>query len=444
MSERTAVVLFNRDLRVHDQPALATACRTADRVIPLFVVDPRMPQDANRRRFLTESLADLRSSLRERGGDLLLRTGDPSVEAVRVAREAGAVGIVTSQDVSRLAGSRQRRLARACEQERMRLVLTPGVTVVPPGQLRPGGGGEHYKVFTPYFRAWQAVRSRPVEAAPDRVRLPDGVTGDDPARLLGATPADRLSGQAAPGGETQARQALSRFGERAQRYAGGHDDMAGDVTSRLSPYLHFGCLSPLELVSTPGLPEEFVRQVCWRDFYQQVLAAFPDLPHRKYRAGAVEQWGADEHALDAWRSGNTGVPIVDAGMRQLAEQGWMHNRARLITAGYLTKTLGLDWRPGADWYMRWLLDADTANNYGNWQWVAGTGNDTRPYRRFNPIRQAQRYDPQGDFVRRFVPELADVPGTAVHEPWNLPEARRRTIDYPPPLALSTAAAPAPF
>jgi deoxyribodipyrimidine photo-lyase len=448
LSRRTAVVLFHRDLRVHDHPALALACATTDQVVPLFVIDPRLPSDANRRRFLLQSLADLRHALRERGGDLLIRTGDPAVEAVRVAREVTALTIVTSEDVSRFAKSRQQRLARACERERLKLTLTPGVTVVPAGALRPSTGGDHYRVFTPYWRAWQAASWRDAVDAPGRIELPDGVAGDDPEPFFarpGAgsdTAGSRLSEQAAAGGEVAAREALRRFRDRAERYPDGHDDLAGDVTSRLSPYLHFGCLSPLALATTSGLPEAFLRQLCWRDFYCQVLASFGELATRAYRASAVEEWGADDQALQAWQSGQTGVPIVDAGMRQLAAQGWLHNRARLITAGYLTKTLRLDWRAGADWYMRWLIDADTANNYGNWQWVAGTGNDTRPYRRFNPIRQAQRFDPQGDYVRRWVPELAELPAAAIHQPWLLPAVDRPA--YPPPLALSRPSEKSPF
>jgi deoxyribodipyrimidine photo-lyase len=154
---------------------------------------------------------------------------------------------------------------------------------------------------------------------------------------------------------------------------------------------------------------------------------------KPFRAGATESWRSDGHALEAWRAGQTGVPIVDAGMRQLLDEGWMHNRARLITASYLTKHLNCDWRDGAAWYDAHLLDADVANNYGNWQWVAGTGTDTKPYRRFNPVRQALRFDPDGEYVRRYVPELAGVPGKAVHTPWDLDPAERRTLKYPDPL-----------
>jgi len=178
----------------------------------------------------------------------------------------------------------------------------------------------------------------------------------------------------------------------------------------------------------PGL----IRQLAWRDFLHQVTAAFPAIATTDYRPRPTG-WRRDDDALAAWRSGRTGIPIVDAGMRQLLAEGWMHNRARLITASFLTKTLGLDWRHGAAHFFRWLVDGDIANNAGNWQWAAGTGNDTRPNRVLNPIRQAHRFDADGEYVRRHVPELAAVPGRAVHEPWRLSKAERAGLDYPAPL-----------
>ncbi|BCB91159.1 cryptochrome/photolyase family protein [Phytohabitans suffuscus] len=394
---RTAVVLFTRDLRLRDNPALHAACAAAERVVPLFVLDPRIRSSPNRRRFLAECLADLRESLRARGGDLVVRHGDPVEQAVKVAREVGAFGIGLAADHSAYAAARQRRLAEACDGERLALRLFDGVTVVPPGALKPTGGGDHYRVFTPYWRAWQGVRRREVVGTPRRVTLPDGLT-------VGRLPAAAVTGgspDVVPGGESAARERLSAFRRRAGGYAEGHDDLAGDRTSRLSPYLHFGCLSPVSLESTVDSPE-FVRQLCWRDFYHQVLAGFPELPRRAYRRGTTERWRYDEAALDAWKEGRTGVSIVDAGMRQLLAEGFMHNRARLVTASYLTKHLELDWREGAAWFARWLLDADVANNWGNWQWVAGTGNDTRPHRRFNPERQARRFDPDGGYRERYL------------------------------------------
>ncbi|MCP2322625.1 deoxyribodipyrimidine photo-lyase [Hamadaea flava] len=424
---RTAVVLFTRDLRVADNPALHAACEIADRVVPLFVADPSVPSSPYRQRFLAESLADLRESLRHLGGELVIREGDPVTEAVKLARETGAFGIGLAADVSGFAAARERRLRRACDDERLALKLFDSVTVVPPGALRPSSGGDHYRVFTPYWRAWQGFRHRPELPVPRKVCMPGGIA---PGRL----PAGGAATGLLPGGETEGRARLSAWRKTSAEYAEIHDDLAADRTSRMSPYLHFGCVSPIEVARQIGDVEAYVRQVCWRDFYHQVLAYFPDLPHKAYRRNADEKWADDQRALDAWREGRTGVPIVDAGMRQLAGEGWMHNRARLITASFLTKHLGLDWRAGAAWYASLLLDADVANNNGNWQWVAGTGNDTKPYRRFNPVRQAERFDPTGDYVRRWVPELAGLPGKAVHQPWLLPEPERRVLRYADTLA----------
>ncbi|GIJ08504.1 cryptochrome/photolyase family protein [Micromonospora andamanensis] len=429
MSGRTAVVLFTRDLRVHDHPALATSCAAFDRVVPLYVLDPTLAElSPNRTRFLHQSLAALRAALRGLGGDLVLRHGDPVAETIRLAGEVGAEAVALSADVSRYAAHRAQRLRAECDRHRLHLRFFPGLTVVEPGELTPGGG-DHYRVFSPYHRAWSARRWREELSAPTTVVLPAGVpVGRFPALPAGDSP------DVVTGGEDEARQRLARWLPDVVRYGDRHDDMAGDATSRLSPYLRFGCLSPLTVANTIDDRESpFVRQLCWRDFYHQVTAAFPELPRKAYRRRATEHWRYDEQALTAWAEGRTGLPIVDAGMRQLRAQGWLHNRARLITAGYLTKTLGLDWRDGQAVYFRWLLDGDIADNSGNWQWVAGTGNDTRPYRGFNPVRQAERYDPDGAYVRRWVPELASVGGGAVHQPWRLPEALRRTLDYPPPL-----------
>jgi deoxyribodipyrimidine photo-lyase len=417
------VVLFTRDLRVHDNPALAAACRVARHVVPLFVRDPAVRSNPGRDRFLAGSLADLRSSLRERGGDLVLRTGDPVTEALSVASTVDADGIALAADVSSYARRRERRLVEGAGRRSVRLF--PGVTAVPPGAVTPAGG-DHYKVFTPYWRAWQATRKRPVEPAPARVSLPSGLA-------VGRLPA---TGAATAGGESAGRRRVREWRRAVGDYGARHDDLPGNATSRLSPYLHFGCVSTVDLVAAVSEvdgAEPFVRQLCWRDFYAQVLHAFPDLRAKPFRAGAAENWRSDGPAVEAWRAGQTGVPIVDAGMRQLLDEGWMHNRARLVTASYLTKHLTCDWREGAAWFDAHLLDADVANNYGNWQWVAGTGTDTKPYRRFNPVRQALRFDPDGEYVRRHVPELAGVAGKAVHTPWELDPAARRGLTYPEPL-----------
>ncbi len=324
--------------------------------------------------------------------------------------------MVLAGDASRYAHQRESALARACAAERIELRVVGAPTVVPPGDLRPAGGGSHYRVFTPYWRAWTTHPWRAQSPVPRRVPLPAALSGVDPVTVLG------VGDGVGQGGETAARRRLTAWLKDIGGYPDRHDDLAADATSRLSAYLHFGCLSAVEVANRAAGCEAFVRQLCWRDFYHQVLADFPELPRRAYRRGATEKWRDDPHALAAWQAGQTGVPIVDAGMRQLAAHGWMHNRARLITAAYLTKHLELDWRTGLDWYARLLVDADVANNAGNWQWVAGTGNDTRPYRRFNPVRQAYRFDPDGTYVRRWVPELAHLPASRIHEPWRFTAA----------------------
>ena len=424
------VVLLTRDLRVHDNPALAGPGPT----VPLFVLDPKLAGfSANRLRFLHQALADLRATLRSLGGDLVVRTGDPVEEAMRLAREVGAQRIAVAGDVSAYAQRRERRLRAACAEQRMELTVTAGVTVVPPGAVRPGGGGASYRVFSPYHRAWSNAQWRNPVAKPDRILLPSGVAaGDLPPLPAGDSP------DAMPGGETEGRRRLGVWLRHITGYADAHNDLPADGTSRLSPYLRFGCLSPLEVAtavranSDPG-SDAYLRQLSWRDFYYQVAAAFPKLSTEPYRPSGDVGWRYDQDALTHWQDGRTGVPVVDAGMRQLRAEGWMHNRARLITGAFLTKHLGLDWRLGVEWFFRWLLDGDVANNSGNWQWVAGTGNDSRPYRRFNPIRQALRFDPEGVYVRRYVPELKGIDGAAVHQPWRLPEPVRRGLDYPGPL-----------
>jgi deoxyribodipyrimidine photolyase len=430
------IMLFTRDLRLRDNPALDAALRRAGAVVPLFVLDDRLvtgPNAApNRVRFLLESLADLRSGLRERGGDLVLRRGDPVTEVIRLAGETGARGVFCAEDVSGYAAARQRDLAKACDQARLELVLSPGVTVVPPGDLRPSGGGDHFKVFTPYLRAWAAAPRREVLKTPDRVPLPSGLTVGRLPALGALTPAAPSPDRAIPGGE-QAGQRHLRDWLRSGigGYAENRDDLAGDLTSRLSPYLHFGCLSPLQAAQAAG-PGEFRRQLAWRDFFHQVTAAFPAITRRDYRPGR-RRWRDDRDAFDAWRYGQTGVPIVDAGLRQLLQEGWMHNRARMITASFLCQHLHLDWRLGARHFMAWLADGDIASNYGNWQWSAGTGNDTRPNRVLSPLRQARRFDAGGDYVRRYVSELAGLDAPAVHQPWTLTSSQRHRLGYPDPI-----------
>ncbi|MFF0596874.1 cryptochrome/photolyase family protein [Streptomyces antibioticus] len=437
-----SVVLFTSDLRLHDHPPLRAALQGSRQVVPLFVRDRAVDGAGfavpNRLAFLADCLRDLDAGLRERGGRLVVRSGDVVEEVCRVAAEADADEVHLAADASAYAQRREARLRRALEAEGVRLHVHDTVTsAVDPGAVAPASS-DHFAVFTPYFGHWSRRGLREVLGAPRKVAVPDGVGSEElPARrgLAGLSP------DLAAGGETEGRERLTawlRSGVAA--YEDRHDDLAGDATSRLSPHLHFGTLSPVELVHRaraaggPGA-EAFVRQVAWRDFHRQVLAARPDAASADYRT-KHDRWRTERTAgedIEAWREGRTGYPVVDAAMRQLRQEGWMHNRGRLLTASFLTKTLYVDWRVGARHFLDLLVDGDVANNQLNWQWMAGTGTDSRPNRVLNPVTQAKRYDPDGAYVRRWVPELAEVAGPAVHEPWKLRTSDDPAPDYPDPL-----------
>lgn len=429
-----AVALFTRDLRIHDNPVLAAAASgSVGHVVPLFVLDDAiLPKiSAPRRRFLDESLTDLDVGLRRLGGRLVLRAGDVIAEVCRVVGEAGATQVHLAADVTDYAHARAGKLAAALEAQGVVLHLHDQVhTVQPPGEPRPADR-DHFSVFTPYWRRWAEAPLRASASVP-RLTVPD-IAGL-PLPVVRPGPAGGLRGGESAG-RTRARQWLR---QTIDRYEDIHDDLAADATSKLSPYLHLGCLSATELAARAGRDhpgpgaQAFLRQLCWRDFHHQVLNARPDAAHTDLRPRGT--WHDDPDALAAWTAGRTGIPIVDAGMRQLTAEGWMHNRARLITASFLTKTLGLDWRAGAAHFAQHLLDADVADNTLNWQWVAGTGMDTRPNRVLNPLRQAARYDPCGEYVRRHVPELADVIDSAqIHQPWRLGPDWLRRRAYPAPI-----------
>lgn len=437
-----AVVLFTSDLRLHDHPPLRAAQRAADEVVPLFVLDPGVAAagfDApNRRAFLADCLTDLDEGLRERGGRLVVRSGPVVREVAAVVAESGAREVHIAAGVTGFAHRREEALRAELDGAGVALHAHDTViTAVAPGTVTPTGS-DHYAVFTPYFRRWSQERLRSPGGAPRAVRVPDGVRGQRPPARSAV---EGVSPELPRGGETAGRHRFLDW-ERSglDSYEDLHDDLAADGTSRLSPYLHFGALSPVELVARaracggPGA-EAFVRQLCWRDFHHQVLAARPDASSADYRT-RHDRWRRTDEAreeVDAWREGRTGYPVVDAAMRQLRHEGWMHNRARLLVASFLTKTLYVDWRVGAAHFLDLLVDGDVVNNQLNWQWVAGTGTDTRPHRVLNPVVQGKRFDPRGAYVRRWVPELRDVDDRFVHEPWRMPAEERAAVDYPEPL-----------
>jgi deoxyribodipyrimidine photo-lyase len=430
-----AVVVFTRDLRLADSPALAAAARAAA-VVPLFVLDEAILRRAgghpNRLGFLLDSLHDLDGGLRGVGGSLVVRAGPWARTVVATARAAGAGRIHVAEDVSGYAAHRLAQLEHTAAATGIVVERHPGITAVEPAAVRTPGGGP-YQVFTPYYRRWLAAPWRPRAATPARITLPAGISSGRLPRLAELAAGPRAAAATARGGESEGLARLSRWAaDRLAGYDRDRDDLAADATSRLSAYLHFGCLSPLalaaEMSARPG-GTALVRQIAWRDFFHQVLAARPDAARCDYRHRG-DRWRDDPDGLAAWQLGLTGYPVVDAAMRQLAQEGFMHNRARMIAASFLTNDLRLDWRAGAAHFMRYLTDADLACNQLNWQWAAGTGTDTNPHRIFNPTRQGRRFDPTGAYVRRYLPELAGLPAAVIHDP---DEPTRRARGYPPPI-----------
>ncbi len=442
MSRSAAVAVLTRDLRVHDNPVLHAAAAAAESVVPLFVLDAAILGSdyhrPNRARFLLDCLHDLDESLTAAGAGLVVREGDWAAAVAEVAAASGAASVHVAGDVTGYSRGRLARLEGRLPAGVGLDVHDDALFVVPPGDLRPSGGGkDHMAVFTPYFRRWSGHRTRDLLPAPPRLALPAGVA-------KGRLPAARtfvggdVSPDLAAGGETEGRRVMATWlKDSLSSYDDDHDALGNDNTSRLSPYLHLGCVSPLELARSAGrsraaAAQAFVRQVAWRDFHAQVLAARPDATTADYRSRG-DTWHRDDDEIEAWKQGRTGYPVVDAGMRQLAREGWMHNRARLITAHFLCKTLYVDWRVGAQHFVDLLVDGDVASNTMNWQWVAGTGTDSRFNRAYNVTLQARRHDPSGTYVRRYVEELAEVDDAYVHEPWLLPEDQFAALGYPAPV-----------
>ncbi|MDG2428938.1 MAG: deoxyribodipyrimidine photo-lyase [Acidimicrobiales bacterium] len=430
------MMVFTRDLRTSDNPALVEAWKGIGKPTMLFVLDEKLLERPNlsskRLRFLSEALHDLDRSLGLLGASLVVRKGDWSSEVLVEAVAVGASDIHVSDDFSAYATSRFQRLEAEGVGRGIRVHRHPGVSVVPPDLLQPAGGGG-YKVFTPYFRRWSSTQWRSVELplhprggsaqGPKEIKVIENI------QFLEAL-AESSSNDSITGGETAGQERLSDWLDTGiENYGLVRDRPEEDATSRFSAYLHFGCLSPLEVavaVSEQPDSEEFLRQLAWRDFFLQVLAHRPDASFNNFRERG-NLWNQDSESLHAWATGMTGFPLVDAGMRQLEHEGFMHNRCRMVTASFLVKDLNQDWRLGANHFMRHLIDGDVASNQLGWQWVAGTGTDTNPHRILNPIRQSERFDPKGAYIRRWIPELAEVDSPEIHDP--SPEVRQKS-GYP--------------
>jgi deoxyribodipyrimidine photo-lyase len=453
----TAVLWFRRDLRLADHPALLAAADAAPRALALFVLDDRLltPSGAARRIFLAGCLRELDAAL---GGRLLVCRGDPARVVPGVARQVGARTVHVSTDAGPYGRARDERVAAALAAGGGELVRTGSPYAVTPGRVRKADGLP-YRVFTPFQRAWLAHGWRaPAATGADTLDWLDPPTGlaaplPGPVPLGSADRADRAADRAhravdwtadwadcaadlpAPG-EAAALRAWAAFRDGALAdYERARDHPAKPGTSRLSAYLRFGCVHPRTLLADLAHPDRaevpesaagtFRAELAWRDFYADVLWHHPRTARhnadRRFDALPWDDGAESERLFTAWCEGRTGYPVVDAGMRQLRAEGWMHNRVRMIVASFLVKDLHLPWWRGARHFMRYLVDGDLASNQHGWQWTAGSGTDAAPYFRiFNPTSQGERFDPDGGYVRRYVAELREVPGKAVHQPWRLP------------------------
>jgi deoxyribodipyrimidine photo-lyase len=394
----TTLLWLRRDLRVHDHPALEAARAGAAALVPVFCFDDRLLHGRHasgpRTQFMLECLDDLDRSLRARGSRLIVRHGPPEKEIPRLVRETNATAVHVSSDVSVFSRSRDRRVAAALDPLDVKLHEHPGLFVIDDLDAIRTTAGTPYTVFTPFYRTWaRAPRREPLGAARKLPPLPNSLGSGSLPSLADLGLTQEVEDPRCRGGETRARKGIP----------GGN--------TPLSPYLHFGCISPRELEHRAA---ELGRQLCWRDFFAHVLLHHPQNTRWEHQAryrGTI-RWSRAHKRFEAWCDGRTGYPFVDAGMRQLKREGYMDNRARLVVGSFLTKDLAIDWRWGERWFMRLLLDGDEANNNGNWQWIASVGVDPQPVSRriLNPALQQARYDPDGAYVRRYVPELTQAPG----------------------------------
>ena len=432
-----AIVWFRRDLRIADNPALVAAAERGAPILPLFILDERdLPGEASAW-WLHESLVCLSQALRERGATLILRKGCPEELIPALVEETGAGAVFWNRCYEPHAIERDKKLKSSLVEAGVEVQSYAALLLAEPWEIRTKGG-DPYKVFTPFWKALASSAPFGVPLAP--LRRVDG--GDAPASdeledwSLQPSAPDWAAGfrERWIPGEKGAHERLHRFLENAADEYKDRRDLPGEEgTSRLSPHFHWGEISPRQVwaaveahrgdnPSSAKSLHSFLSEVAWRDFAYHLVYHWPSITDENWKSGFdAFPWSDDDEAFRCWTAGRTGYPIVDAGMRELWQTGWMHNRVRMIAASFLLKDLLIHWKRGAAWFEDTLVDADLAVNRASWQWVAGSGADAAPYFRiFNPVLQGEKFDPEGDYVRRCIPELAELDEKYIHKPWEAP------------------------
>jgi deoxyribodipyrimidine photo-lyase len=416
----TSLMWFRRDLRLRDHPALRAAAADGP-VLALFVLDEVLWRGAGpaRRAWLAATLRALDDAT---GGRLCVRIGDPASVVPALAGEVDASHVHVSRDFSPYGTRRDRAVVEALP-DGVQGVATGSPYAVDPGTVR-NGSGKPYQVFTPFSRAWREAGWDEPQTAPRGVEWVSHDSDERVAAMLDEALAEAPESMPTAGEDAAWRRVRRFLDDDLADYDDTRNDPGADRTSRLSPYLKYGVIHPRQLLAeTAGRrssgAKTFETELAWRDFYADVLHHRPASAWQDLNPVAGLTYDEPEDAIEAWKQGRTGFPVVDAGMRQLLHEGWMHNRVRMITASFLTKDLHVWWPVGARHFLDHLIDGDLSSNNHGWQWVAGTGTDASPYFRvFNPITQGQKFDPDGAYVRRWIPELRHLDGKAAHVPWD--------------------------